>query len=135
LVSEVRSKLEASKFEKTWVEGRNLSIEEVINEINLFDVTPVNFTAANPPIGNYEDKPATSTKALSNKAFAELTAREIEVLYWLEKGLSNKEIATKLTVSAATINNHLNNIYLKLDVKNRVEASRFARENQLEEIL
>ncbi len=51
-----------------------------------------------------------------------LTARELECLQMIAKGLSNSEAARVLTLSKATIRTHLEHIYHKLDVSNRVEA-------------
>ena len=51
-----------------------------------------------------------------------LTARELEVLRLLARGLRNKEIAARLSVSERTINFHLANIYQKLNVSGRTEA-------------
>jgi len=52
----------------------------------------------------------------------ELSDREAEVLKFIAHGYKNSEIAEKLFVSQNTIKTHIKNIYLKLDVKNRVEA-------------
>ncbi len=46
-----------------------------------------------------------------------LTEREIDVLRWLAKGLSNKEIADKLNVSIHTINTHRKNIMDKTSIR------------------
>lgn len=51
-----------------------------------------------------------------------MTEREIEVLSWLAKGLSNKEIAVCMQVTPRTVNFHLDNIYSKLNVTSRTEA-------------
>jgi DNA-binding NarL/FixJ family response regulator len=51
-----------------------------------------------------------------------LTNREIEILQLIAKGLSNSEAAGVLTLSKATIRTHLEHIYQKLEVTNRVEA-------------
>jgi DNA-binding NarL/FixJ family response regulator len=51
-----------------------------------------------------------------------LTAREVEILRLIAKGLSNSEAATVLTLSRATVRTHLEHIYQKLEVTNRVEA-------------
>ncbi|MEI7901711.1 MAG: response regulator transcription factor [bacterium] len=48
-----------------------------------------------------------------------LSAREREVLEWMAQGLTKKEIASKLTMSEHTANNHLRNIYAKLHVNTR----------------
>lgn len=52
----------------------------------------------------------------------QLTAREVEILQVIAKGLSNAEAARVLGVSRATIRTHLEHIYAKLSVSNRVEA-------------
>jgi ATP/maltotriose-dependent transcriptional regulator MalT len=52
----------------------------------------------------------------------ELTEREVEVLQLISKGYKNTEIAEHLFVSLNTVKTHIKNIYVKLDVKNRVEA-------------
>lgn len=51
-----------------------------------------------------------------------LTKRELEILQIIAKGLSNNEAANVLGLSKATIRTHLEHIYEKLDVTNRVEA-------------
>ena len=52
----------------------------------------------------------------------QLTERETDVLVLIGEGKSNAEIAEKIFVSENTVKFHIKNIYLKLDVKNRVEA-------------
>lgn len=51
-----------------------------------------------------------------------LSAREEEVLMWLARGFSNKEIADHLNVSTETVRSHLKHIYEKLHVRSRAEA-------------
>lgn len=53
---------------------------------------------------------------------AALTAREAEILRLIAKGLSNAEAARVLNLSRATVRTHLEHIYKKLEVTNRVEA-------------
>jgi HD-GYP domain-containing protein (c-di-GMP phosphodiesterase class II) len=57
---------------------------------------------------------------------AGLTAREIEVLRLVARGLSNKEIARQLVIAPATARNHIEHIYAKIGVANRAQASLFA---------
>ncbi len=52
----------------------------------------------------------------------QLTVREAEILQLISKGLSNSEAAGVLNLSRATVRTHLEHIYHKLDVTNRVEA-------------
>ncbi|MGH1356233.1 MAG: response regulator [Thalassovita sp.] len=52
-----------------------------------------------------------------------LTEREGEVLYWLSQGKSNRDIAQILSLSARTVNKHLELIFQKLGVENRTSAA------------
>lgn len=60
-----------------------------------------------------------------------LTAKEHDVLRLMDKGLSNKEMAIQLNVSLATVKTHINNIYSKLQTKNRLQALERARTLEL----
>ena len=55
-----------------------------------------------------------------------LSEREREVLQFVAKGLSNKEIAVSMRISPSTVKRHIENILRKLQLKNRVEASVYA---------
>ena len=57
-----------------------------------------------------------------------LTRREIEILPLLAEGLSNQEIAARLGIAPVTVKTHLQNIYKKLNSKNRIEALKKSRE-------
>ena len=57
---------------------------------------------------------------------AGLTPREIEVLILLARGMSNREIADRLVISAKTVGNHVEHIYSKIGASNRAGASLFA---------
>lgn len=61
----------------------------------------------------------------------DLTARQAEVLRLLADGLSNKEIAGRLSLSPGTVERHLAMIYHKLGLGGRVDAVRYAVENGL----
>ena len=52
-----------------------------------------------------------------------LTARELEVLQMLARGLTNKEIGSALQISGNTVRNHVNSIIEKLEVSDRTEAA------------
>ena len=72
-------------------------------------------------------KPAPATTAL-----AELTARELEILQLIARGVRNRDIAEQLVITEKTVANHVSNIYSKLQVADRVEAMLRARESGLE---
>ena len=57
-----------------------------------------------------------------------LSARELEVLNFLSKGFTNREIAGELFISASTVKTHTLNIYEKLEVANRTQAIVKAKE-------
>jgi DNA-binding NarL/FixJ family response regulator len=60
-----------------------------------------------------------------------LTNRELEVLQHVAGGATNGEIARSLWVTEQTVKFHLSNVYRKLDVGNRTEASHYAHVNGL----
>jgi DNA-binding NarL/FixJ family response regulator/class 3 adenylate cyclase len=66
--------------------------------------------------------------ASSATAFPELTEREREVLTLIAQGVSNKDIADKLVISAKTVSNHITNIFSKLQVADRAQAIIRARD-------
>ena len=61
----------------------------------------------------------------------DLTRRELEILCLVAEGHSNSQLAAMLWVTEQTVKFHLSNIYRKLDVANRTEASRWAQLNGL----
>jgi DNA-binding NarL/FixJ family response regulator len=68
------------------------------------------------------EKPQPPPGQREEPATRPLTEREIEILRLIAKGLSNNEAARVLTLSRATVRTHLEHIYEKLEVTNRVEA-------------
>jgi DNA-binding NarL/FixJ family response regulator len=55
----------------------------------------------------------------------------VEVLRLLARGLSNKEMATRLVISPKTVASHVEHIYAKIDASTRATASLFAMQHGL----
>jgi two-component system, NarL family, nitrate/nitrite response regulator NarL len=62
---------------------------------------------------------------------ARLTTRELEIIDLVDEGLSNKEIARRLSISLPTVKNHVHHILEKLGVNRRSEAARIVRSRGL----
>jgi DNA-binding NarL/FixJ family response regulator len=72
-------------------------------------------------------RPPTAPKELPDG----LTVREAEVLALVADGLSNKEIAGRLHIGAATVKTHINNLFAKTGVRDRAQAVRYAYQQGL----
>ncbi|WP_269226382.1 response regulator [Flavobacterium eburneipallidum] len=70
-------------------------------------------------------------EVVANCEDIKLTVREVEVLEQLSKGLKYNAIANNLFLSVGTIRKHVENIYTKLQVHNKLEAIQKAQQNKL----
>ncbi|MES2588382.1 MAG: response regulator transcription factor [Bacteroidota bacterium] len=75
--------------------------------------------------------PLEITEDLSSEEKTNLTSRELDVLNQLCKGFDYKQIADFLNISPATVRKHIENIYQKLQVHNKVEAIQKATKQRL----
>ncbi len=90
--------------------------------------------AMNPSIAFKTLKLLRNPQEFENKESNEdirLSAREIEVLEQLSKGLNYNNIAANLILSPSTVRKHIENIYSKLHVHNKLEAIQKAKSNNL----
>jgi DNA-binding NarL/FixJ family response regulator len=71
----------------------------------------------------------TPTEAVSHERLCGLTRRELEILKLVAEGHSNAALARMLWITEQTVKFHLSNVYRKLEVTNRTEASRWAQVN------
>ncbi len=73
-------------------------------------------------------RPAAAQAArVATEDLPDLTRRELEILQLVAEGHSNTQLAKMLWVTEQTVKFHLSNVYRKLDVANRTEASRWAQ--------
>ena len=73
-------------------------------------------------------RPAAAQAArVAREDLPDLTRRELEILQLVAEGHSNTQLAKMLWVTEQTVKFHLSNVYRKLDVANRTEASRWAQ--------
>jgi len=59
----------------------------------------------------------------------DLTAREVEVLQLVARGLTNQQVAAELVLSERTVHAHLRSLYRKLEIGSRTAATRYALEH------
>jgi DNA-binding NarL/FixJ family response regulator/class 3 adenylate cyclase len=81
-------------------------------------------------IEEFVSRPPSSVRALPVE-LENLTARELEVLKLVARGLSNAEIAKELFVSETTVKTHVAHVLMKLDLRDRVQAVVLAYESGL----
>ena len=66
---------------------------------------------------------------ISNPSNMNLSAREMEIIDLVAGGLTNQEIAVKLTISKRTVDNHVSNMFTKTGSKNRVALLNWAMDH------
>jgi LuxR family maltose regulon positive regulatory protein len=76
-------------------------------------------------------EPASRSRRIELEHGVELTPREAEILQFIATGMSNKEIGATAFVSLSTVKTHINHIFQKLDVGNRKDMIRKARELEI----
>lgn len=108
-VTTLRTRMSPDIFEREWVQGRMLTMEQIIAEVEQASAMP-------------EEKAHDPNT---------LTARELDVLRLLAQGLSDAQIAEKLVISRRTVSTHLTAIYGKLGVNSRAAATRYALDHKL----
>lgn len=97
---------------------RDVSTERLVQALG----TVLHGLAVIDPVLLDERSPAAAPRRTPTVEFEALTARETEVLELVASGLSNRQIAEELGISAHTVKFHVNAILSKLDVHSRTEA-------------
>jgi predicted ATPase/DNA-binding CsgD family transcriptional regulator len=119
-VASARNSLGKRLFSAYWAQGRSLTPEQAL---------AAQGNAAIPS----EPAPLLASSAASDSAAnsARLTVREVEVLRWVARGLTDAQVAAQLVISTRTVTSHLSSIYNKLGVSSRSAATRIAVDHQL----
>ncbi|WNV91385.1 response regulator transcription factor [Umezawaea sp. Da 62-37] len=109
---------------------KSASAEELVDAVNRTAVGDAVFTAglAGLVLGEYRRMAANPDEADE----PQLTERETEVLRLVAKGLTARQIATRLVISHRTVENHVQSTLRKLQLHNRVELARYAIEHGLD---
>lgn len=108
-----RALLDERAFASAWAAGKALTIEDAVNE------------AVRVP------RDISAPGDVATGAQRRLTSRERDVLRLLAAGRSNPEIAAALFISRRTVTTHVTNLFAKLGVSNRVEATTEAQRRGL----
>jgi predicted ATPase/DNA-binding CsgD family transcriptional regulator len=118
-VASTRSSIGKRIFAAYWAQGRTMTPEQAL--------------AAQGKASTLS-QPALELSSIPSRNAANpagLTAREVEVLCWVARGLTDAQVAAQLVISPRTVTSHLSSIYNKLGVNSRAAATRFAMDHQL----
>jgi AraC family transcriptional regulator len=108
--------LREQDFTSAWTAGHTMTPEQARAELHLASLP----------------EPAPETLQLSSPTSPnDLTARELDVLRLLTRGLTSAQIAERLVIGLVTVNFHVRSIYSKLGVTSRAAATRYALEHHL----
>ena len=109
---------------------KSASAEELVDAVNRTAAGDAVFTAglAGLVLGEYRRMAASPDE----QDEPQLTDRETEVLRLVAKGLTARQIATRLVISHRTVENHVQSTLRKLQLHNRVELARYAIEHGLD---
>jgi ATP/maltotriose-dependent transcriptional regulator MalT len=116
LVSSARVHLGERAFAAAWAQGRSTTPEQALAAKGQKPTLIPTTTTTTAPTIVYPDR---------------LTAREVEVLRLVAKGLTDAQVAEKLVLSPRTVHAHLSSLYSKLGITSRSTATRYAIEHQL----
>lgn len=125
--------LEALKAGATGYLVKSASREELLAAVRRVARGDSVFTPGLAGLVLGEFRRLSDTQAPRDPMQPELTEREIEVLKMVAKGMSYKQIAERLVISHRTVQNHVQNTLRKLQMHNRVELTRYAIEQGLDD--
>jgi DNA-binding NarL/FixJ family response regulator len=119
-VEAARSQLDDAGWDTAWQEGRAMSMEEAI-EFALSDDEPA------PPL----DAAQASEGTRVTKQPATLTSREQDVAALVTQGLTNRQIASELSISEHTVATHIATVMKKLGFHSRAQITAWVTEQRM----
>ncbi len=120
----LRNELGGDNYELAWQRGQNLEWESVVFELMEEHENRESTTEQNGAIPEH-------ILEANATLFEPLSERELEVLFKIGEGHTNREIAEQLFVGVSTVKKHITHIYGKLEVENRTQALLKAQEIRL----
>jgi predicted ATPase/DNA-binding CsgD family transcriptional regulator len=123
-----RTALGETAFNAAWAEGRAITVDQAVRYALQDD------DAERPPLpaGYRSPRPEPKAAIVHPPALPDgLTARELEVLQLVAAGRTNKEIASELVLSPATVQRHTVNLYRKIGARGRADATAYAYRHAL----
>ncbi len=131
-VAEIRDQLGEDTFASAWAEGRAMRLEDAIASALAPD--PQAKIRSDERLGPPAGPLRTSRSGVRTLALATpegLTRREQEVVALLARGLTNREIATELTITQRTAETHVGKILSKLNLSRRAQLTAWAVSHDL----
>ena len=115
---------------------KDASVEELVAAIHAASrgESPLQPSIAAKLVARLRAEPSDApvpTRTTQGAEMAELTEREREILRYLARGASNREIGEALYITEGTVKNHVSNILNKLALRDRTQAALWAREHHL----
>ena len=117
-LASARSRLGDAAWEVALAEGRTMTIDEAA----VYALTE----GADQPETTTEQDPSAHDGSMGN-----LTPREREIALLVARGLTNRRVSTKLSISERTAGNHVAKILKKLGLRSRTQIATWATETQL----
>lgn len=115
----LRTRLGEQAFATAWADGQAMTPAQAVATAQHYLAAPIADSSLPLPSGS------------ASRQYFGLTEREAEVLCLVAEGLSNADIAQRLSLSIHTVKVHLRAIFSKLDIKSRSAAARFALDHKL----
>lgn len=104
-----------------WVHGGGTLIPQDIARMMVTELQGATAATTPPPAGQQR-----ASEAPKHDPYG-LSERELQVLHCIADGLNNREIAEKLFLSEGTVKNYISSIYSKMNVRDRMQATKKAQ--------